>query len=55
MQRVAQSRSPEQLWTAYVDFWQRAVEDYGKEYMTMGKLAANVTSKSLTGAQSAIG
>ena len=55
IRRVAQSRSPEQICAAYVDFWQRAVEDYGKEYMTMGRLAASVTSKSVTTAQSAIG
>jgi membrane protein DedA with SNARE-associated domain len=46
VRRVAQSRSPEQIWAAYVEFWQRAVEDYGKEYMTIGRLAAGVRSQS---------
>jgi hypothetical protein len=47
LRRVAQSRSPDEIWAAYVEFWQRAVEDYGKEYLTMGRLAAGVTSKSV--------
>ena len=47
IQRVAQSRSPEQICAAYVDFWQRAAEDYGREYLTLGRLAASVTSKSV--------
>ena len=46
VRRVAQSSSHEQIWAAYVEFWQRAVEDYGKEYITMGRLAAGVTSQS---------
>jgi hypothetical protein len=54
IERVAQSRSPEQIWAAYVDFWHRAVEDYGKEYMSLGRLVASVTSKSVGAAQSAI-
>jgi hypothetical protein len=53
MQRVAHSRTPDQVWAAYADFWQRAVEDYGKEYMTVGRLVAGVTSKSVAAAQSA--
>lgn len=47
VRRVAQSRSPDQIWAAYVEFWQRAVEDYGKEYLTIGRLAAGVTSQSV--------
>jgi hypothetical protein len=54
MERVAQSRSPEQIWAACVDFWQRAVEDYGKEYVTMGRLATSVTGNSMAAAPLAI-
>jgi hypothetical protein len=43
MQRVAQSRTPDQIWTAHAEFWQKAVEDYGREYMVMGKLLADLT------------
>jgi hypothetical protein len=45
MQRVAQSRTPDQVWTAHAEFWQRAVEDYGREYMIMGKLVADLTAR----------
>jgi len=53
MQRIAHSRTPDQHWAAYADFWQKAVEDYAKEYMVMGRLVAGVTSKSVAAAQSA--
>jgi hypothetical protein len=52
MQRVAQSRTPDQVSAAYADFWQRAVEDYGKEYVVMGRLVAGLTSKVMAAAQS---
>lgn len=45
MQRVAQCRTPDQMWAAHADFWRNAMEDYSKEYMLMGRLAAGVTSK----------
>ena len=47
VRRVAQSRSPDQIWAAYVEFWQRAVADYGKECLTMGRLAAGMTRQSV--------
>jgi hypothetical protein len=53
IQRIALSRTPDQVWVAYAEFWQRAVEDYGQEYMTIGRLVAGVTSKSVAAAQSA--
>ena len=54
IERITQSRSPEQIWAAYADFWQRAVQDYGKEYVTMGRLATSATSNSVAAAQSKI-
>ena len=54
IERITQSRSPEQIWAAYADFWQRAVQDYGKEYVTMGRLATRATSNSAAAAQSKI-
>jgi hypothetical protein len=53
MQRAAQCRTPDQMWAAHVDFWQKAMEDYSKEYMLMGKLAAGVTTKAAVAAQCA--
>jgi hypothetical protein len=45
MQRIAHSCTPDQVRAAYADFWQKAVEDYAKEYMVMGQLVACVTRK----------
>ena len=52
-QRLARCTSPDQIWIAYAEFWQKAAEDYGSEYVTMSKLAAGVTSKTLRATQSA--
>jgi hypothetical protein len=52
MQRVAHSRTPDQVWAAYAEFWQRAVEDYGREYMIIGRHMARVMSESVAAAQS---
>lgn len=53
MQRVVHSRTPDQIWGAYTEFWQKAVEDYGKEYTIMLRLVAGVASKSVAAATSA--
>jgi hypothetical protein len=53
MQRVGHCRTPDQVWAAHADFWQKAVEDYGKEYMLMGRLAASLTTKAAATAQGA--
>ena len=38
MQRLTQSRTPDQVVAAYSEFWQKAAEDYSKEFNTMTKL-----------------
>jgi hypothetical protein len=53
MQRITHCRTPDQVWAAYAEFWQKAVEDYGREYMIIGRLVAGFTSKSLAVAQPA--
>ena len=53
MKRVVHSRRLDQIWVAYTEFWQKAVKDYGKEYMIMLRLAAGVGSKSMAAAKSA--
>src|SRR5258705_1253085 len=45
MQRLAHSGTPDQFLSAYSDFWQKAAEDYGKEFTTMSKLMTGVTAK----------
>ena len=55
MQRLTSSRTPDQIWAAYTDFWQKAVEDYGKEITALTKLMTAVAGKMETVAQSATG
>jgi hypothetical protein len=45
IQRLAGSRTPEQILAVHAAFWQKAAEDYGKEFTTISKLLAKVTSK----------
>jgi Phasin protein len=52
MQRVVHSRTPDQIWGAFTEFWQKAVGDYGKEYAIMLRLVAGVASKSVAAATS---
>jgi hypothetical protein len=54
MQRLTQSRTPEQILAAYSDFWQKAGEDYGNEIATLSKLMAGVTTEMVVAAQSDI-
>src|SRR5262245_1562669 len=53
LQRLANCSTPDQVWSAYSDFWQKVAEDYGKELSTMTKLMQGVTSKMMVAAQSA--
>ena len=51
LQLVGSSQSPEQAWAAYVKFWQKAAEDYSREFATMSKLAGELVTNSITAAQ----
>jgi len=53
MQRLAESRTPDQVLAAHSEFWQKAVEDYGKEFSTITKLIGRVTSKVAQASQAA--
>jgi len=52
-QRIVHCRTPDQVWGAHADFWKKAVGDYGKEYMLIGRLAASLTTKAVASAQCA--
>ncbi len=52
-QRLAGYTTPDQIWIAYAEFWQKAAEDYGSEYAKISKLMAGVTNKTSTATQSA--
>jgi Phasin protein len=55
MQRLAKSRTPTQSITAYAVFWQKAAEDYGKEFATITELMGRATSKVARASQGATG
>jgi hypothetical protein len=38
-QELAGAKTPQSIWAAYSDFWQRAVEDYWNEYATFAKFS----------------
>jgi len=54
MQHLAQCKSAEAVFSAYADFWQRAAEDYGKEFSVMSKIAGGAASSMTTAVQSAV-
>jgi Phasin protein len=53
MQRLAESRTPEQILAAHSEFWQKATDDYSKEFATITKLIGRVTSKVAQASQAA--
>jgi hypothetical protein len=53
LQRLARTSGPDQVLSAYTDFWRKAGEDYGKEFATMAKLVADMNGRMAVVAQSA--
>ena len=51
MQRLAASKTPEQVWSAHAGFWQKAAEDYWREFGTVAELSAKVMSSNIGAAQ----
>jgi hypothetical protein len=51
LQRLGASRSPDQVWAAYVAFWSRAAEDYSQEFAMTAKLASSLMSRNLAAMQ----
>ena len=52
-QQLAAARTPPAVWTAYSDFWQKAVEDYWSEYATLIKLSGDFATSAVPVAQQA--
>jgi hypothetical protein len=52
-QRLTRSSTPDQVLSAYADFWRKAGEDYGREITTMTELMTDMTSKMAAAAKSA--
>jgi hypothetical protein len=53
MQRLARCSTPDQVLSAYGDFWRKAGEDYGKEITTLTGLMTDMAGKLAVAAQSA--
>jgi hypothetical protein len=53
VQRLTRSSTPDQVLSAYADFWRKAGEDYGKEITTMTELMTDITTKMTVAAKSA--
>jgi Phasin protein len=53
VQRLARCSRPDQVLSAYTDFWRRAGEDYGKEITTMTDLMTDIAGKMAVATQSA--
>ena len=53
VQRLAHCSRPDQVLSAYTDFWRKAGEDYGKEIATLTDLATDMAGKMAAAAQSA--
>jgi hypothetical protein len=51
LQQLGSPQSPEQAWTACVKFWQKAAEDYAREFATMSQLTGELVNSSLSGLQ----
>jgi hypothetical protein len=45
VQRLTRSSTPDQVLSAYADFWRKAGEDYGKKVATITELTTDMTSK----------
>ncbi len=41
-QHLASARDPEEMWKIYVDFWQKARDEYAHEFAVLSKIAGSV-------------
>jgi hypothetical protein len=53
MQQMASARSPEQVLEITARFWQKAADDYAREYTAVVKLAGNCVTSAVDEAQHA--
>ncbi len=53
LQRLAATKSPGEIAAAYVEFWQKAYDDYAKEYATVMNPASGPSKKAIAATQSA--
>jgi hypothetical protein len=55
IQRVTHSATPDQILAAYSEFWQKAAEDYRKEFAAVTKLLTKMSRKAAAVSQTATG
>jgi hypothetical protein len=55
IQRVTHSATPDQILAAYSEFWQKAAEDYRKEFAAVTKLLTKMPRKAAAVSQTATG
>jgi hypothetical protein len=53
LQQLASAKAPEEMWSLYASFWQKAVEDYWQEYATIVKLASGHIGSDMAATQQA--
>ena len=51
IQRLSQSRTSNQVVSAYTDFWQQVAESCGKEFIAVTKLMTGMTNKMVMATQ----
>jgi hypothetical protein len=51
LQRLGCATSPEQAWSAWAEFWSKAVEDYWREYATLSCLLSGCSKAAFAGLQ----
>jgi hypothetical protein len=51
LQQLTSAMSPQEMWSFYARFWQKAVEDYWREYVTIAKLASGLISSGMAATQ----
>ena len=47
LQQLASAGSPEAMWSVCAKFWQKEVEDYCHEYITMARLTSGLISSGM--------
>ena len=48
LHHLATSMSPEQIWSAYAQFWQNATRDYSQEYVAIAKLTGDLIDTNMS-------
>jgi hypothetical protein len=53
MRQISAAKTPEQMWTISTKFWQKAVEDYTREYGVIAGLVGGGVTRGVSAAQEA--